>query len=89
MYGPVPLYAAEEDRQALWVRLVVLPALEEVTLNLVVYTAQGVAVQILLKLCQVLILDLHVDQVLLVPRVLRIRGQLIVLNAFLISRAVV
>lgn len=70
-------------------RLIVLPALKQIPLDHVVYPRQWIAIQVLLKLCQILILYLHIYQVFLVVRVLSIRRQLVVLDSLLISRAVV
>ena len=57
----VPLYAAEEYWEPLWMCLIVLSALEQIPLHLVVDPAEWVAVEVLLKLCQILVLDLHIN----------------------------
>ena len=82
--GPVPLHAAEEYREPLWVCLIVLSAFEQIPLHLVIDPTEWVAVQILLQLCEILVLDLHINQVLLITGVLGVGRQLIVFDALLI-----
>ena len=85
MNWSVPLHASQEDWKPLLMSLIVLSAFEEVSLHILIDSAQRVTVgQVLLQLCKVLVSDCHVDQVCLVFLILFVGGKPVEIDFLLI-----